>query len=209
MRKVFSSQAQVDAWLEEVGFTLEDGKAYWTADETRESYLSITQNQNATYHASNGTDYIISQYANAAYCIVEYFELINGGIAMRFSFTNDATAVIGVPLQLAIVAKEDGSGFVYFFVSSRLKYDDLSGAIKEPSQWSTLNLGDTNSIAMVTKAYDNVANFIDAHARVVLAAQNVSAAMLFTFTCGDKKYLSGMFTTNATQKCGQLCFEIE
>ena len=71
MRKVFSSQAQVDAWLEEVGFVLDDGKAYWAADETRASYLTVTQNTSAVYTSSNGTNYTLENYTSAAYCVVE------------------------------------------------------------------------------------------------------------------------------------------
>jgi hypothetical protein len=57
--------------------------------------------------------------------------------------------------------------------------------------------------------FDNVNSFIDAHARTVLAAQNVAASINFTFECGGKKYLSGMFTGTGATKLGQIVFEIE
>ena len=210
MRKVFSSQAQVDTWLEEVGFVLDEGKAYWAADTERASYLSIIQDTNATYTDSHGTANVLSNYTSAAYCIVEYYELINGGISMRFAFTNDATVALGTPLQFAIVAKEDGSGFVYFFVlSTTMKYDNLSGVVSIPSNWTANNITNTNNIAIVTKIYDNVDSFIDAHARTALAVQAIGAASLYTFTCGGKKYLNGMYGNSASIKLGQLVFEIE
>ena len=198
MRKVFSSQAQVDAWLEEVGFVLDDGKAYWAADETRASYLTVTQNTSAVYTASNGTNYTLANYTSAAYCVVEYFELINGGMAFRFLFTNDSAAALGTPLQLAIVAKDDGSGFVFFFYNVQIYSDTLDGTLRQPRRWLTGINGDTSSVAMIAKVYDNVDSFIDAHVRVALALQAASSVTLFTFTCDGKKYLSGMFTGAAT-----------
>jgi len=214
MRRVFSSTAQAEAFFSEIGFVKEDDKWYFSADTSRASYLTfdvVASTGFFKYTASSGTEFSLASFTGSTspFLIVEYFELVNGGVAFRLAMGIDSTATINTPLQFAVVAKEDESGFVYFFASSRLKYDDLSGTLKEPSQWSALNLGDTNSIAIVTKAYDNVANFIDAHVRVVLAAQNVNSTILFTFDCGGKKYLSGMFASTTTVKCGQLCFEVE
>lgn len=210
MRKVFTSQAQVDAWLEEIGFVLDEGKAYWAADTERASYLSITQDTNATYTDSHGTTNALANYTSATYCIAEYFEIINGGIAMRFAFGNDGTAALATPLQFAIVAKEDGSGFVYFFVvGGVMKYDNLSGVVSTPSNWTSNNIINTNNIAIITKIYDNIDSFIDAHARTALAIQAVSAASLYTFTCGGKKYLSGLYGNAASIKLGQIVFEVE
>lgn len=214
MRRVFSNTAQAEAFFTEIGFVEEDDKWYLSADTSRASYITfdvVASTGYVKYHGSNGVENPIASFSGSAapFLIVEYFELVNGGMAFRLKFDLDATAQLIMPLQFAVVAKEDGNGYVYFYVYQRLKYDDLSGTIKEPSQWSALNLGDTNSIAIVTKAYDNVANFIDAHVRVVLAAQNVNTTILFTFACSGKNYLSGMFASNTATKCGQLCFEIE
>lgn len=209
MRKVFNSQAQVDAWLEEVGFVLDEGKAYWAADTQRASYLTITQNTSAVYTDSAGTNNTLANYTSATFCIVEYFELVNGGIAMRFAFGNDSSATIATPLTYAVVAKEDGSGFVYFFmVSATMKYDNLSGVISVPSFWNSVNITNTNSIAILTKTYDNVDSFIDAHVRSVLAAQFQAISILYTFHCEGKKYLSGMWINGNAVKSGQLVFEI-
>ena len=211
VRKVFTSQAGVDSYLEELGFTKSDGKFYWTADTTGASYLSVVYDQSATYTASSGTDYILSQYANAGYCIIETVELKSGGIGIRFAFTNDSSAVIGSSLQLAIVAKEDESGYVYFCISnSGPVYDNLGGYTSFPARWTTSNIGSTDNIAIIAKAYDNVSNFIDAKVAIALALQNISAATIFTFNCGGKKYVSGLSgATNIASKLGQFVFEID
>lgn len=210
MRVVFSTQAQVDEWLAEVGFTLDDGKWYWTADTARASYFNMTHDSgtsNAKYTGSDGTAYTLKS-GSWAYWGVDYYPLINGGMAFRFAPLSSPSASIDEVLHFAIVAKEDGSGFVYFIANSNILYDDLGGTLVNPSRWTATNIGNTQSIAIVVKMFNNVDSFIDAHARTVLAAQNVAASINFTFECGGKKYLSGMFTATSATKLGQIVFEV-
>lgn len=208
MKEIFTNQSQINAWLAEIGFTEDDGKWYWSEDTTRASYLTLTHGTKAQYTSSDGTDRSLATGSSSSYTVVEHFALTDGGIVMRFLFTNDSTQVLSTPLQLAIVKKEDDSGFCYFFLATQVYYDDLSGTVNRPSQWAATQLGDTNSIAILVKMWDNVSSFINAHVRFALAVQNVSVAQLYTFECGGKTYISGMYAGNSQIKCGQIVFEI-
>ena len=214
MEVTFLTQTAVDEWLAEVGFVKDDDKWYWGADTERKSYFNMVANGtggSATYTGSNGTAYTLASGGNSSfpYWGVDYYELKGGGIAMKFAYLATASTPIDTPIHFAIVAKEDGSGFVYFVHNNNILYDDLSETLVNPSRWTATNLNNTNSIAMIVRMFNSVDSFIEARAMTVLAAQNVAASLAFTFECGGKKYLSGMYTGNSAIKLGQIVFEID
>lgn len=212
MKKICTTQEQLNQALQDIGFTLSDGKFYW-GDTSQGVYVTAaTANAGACYFKytdSAGTENSIATQTSQPYCIIEYFNLINGGIALRVAFAIDSTIVVGAPLQFAAVAKEDGSGFNYLFViSSLVKLDDLGGIITTAGAASGNNITDTSSLVIMMKIYNNRNAFANIHARSLVATQNLGTTVLYTFVCGGKKYLVGMYGSSTTVKCGQIALEI-
>lgn len=213
MKKICTTQEQLEQALQDIGFTLSDGKFYW-GDTSQGVYVTAATASTGScyfkYTDSAGTEHSIATQTSQPYCIIEYFNLINGGIALRVAFALDSTITVGVPLQFAAVAKEDGSGFNYLFVVSALvKLDDLGGIITTAGAASGNNITDTSSLVIMMKIYNNRNAFADIHARSLVATQNLGTTVLYTFVCGGKKYLVGMYGSSATVKYGQIAFEIQ
>lgn len=216
MKRIFTNKNDLDAFMTEIGFTIEDGnKYYWTADTKHASYLSITfnsaPNDNIKYVDSGSIDRPIASYTGSATCffVIEYFELANGGLTFRVNLPYDSTQATNNSLNFAIVAKDDESGFVYFTRSgTAIYYDDCNG-VTPTIVTTAMGYTDTSNLVMLSAIYDNVSSFIEAGAKLVLATQNVSAAQLYTFTCAGKKYINGMMNGNiAVTKGNLLAFEI-
>lgn len=213
MKKICTTQEQLEQALQDIGFTLSDGKFYW-GDTSQGVYVTAATSSAGScyfkYTDSAGTEQSIATQTSQPYCIIEYFNLINGGIALRVAFAADSTITVGVPLQFAAVAKEDGSGFNYLFVvSSLVKLDDLGGIITTAGAASGNNITDTSSLVIMMKIYNNRNAFADIHARSLVATQNLGTTVLYTFVCGGKKYLVGMYGSSTTVKYGQVAFEIQ
>lgn len=216
MKRIFANKADLDAFMTEIGFTIEDGnKYYWTADTKKASYLLITfsgaMNDNIKYVDSGSNDRLIASYTGSASCffVIEYFELANGGLTFRVGLPYDSTQATNNSLNFAVVAKDDGSGFVYFTrAGASIYYDDCNG-ITPIIVTTAMGYTDTSNLVMLSAIYDNISSFIEARAKLVLATQNVSATQLYTFTCAGKKYINGMMNGNITVTKGNLlAFEI-
>lgn len=226
MQKVCSSQQQIDEHLASLGFVKSDGKFYYESDSTRASYLVVSMNTSTgatdlSYYGSDGTQRQISSSAQSRYfCMIEDFALKNGGIGLRISFDSTATVSPTMLLQIAIVAKEDGNGFVYFVgrmgQGNFVYFDDLSGVVSIPSTTAYTGafapaITDTSSLVMTIKMYNNRDAFIDAYARAVLATQQTQNTALYTFMSNSKKYLCGLcgLSSVSNLKGGQIAFEID
>lgn len=226
MRVVCSSQEQIDARLIELGFTKDGVNFYPSKNPLSNNYLTVDVNATTgavdfSYTGSDGSKRTIYTAAQSRrYCMIEDFELVDGGLALRLSFGADSSVTPDAALHYAEVAKEDGSGYVYFAArpgssSPFILYDDLSEVVSTPSY--TPNTGafgttitNTSDIVMICKPYNNRDAFIDAHARSVLVTQPSTVYQLYTFVCGGKKYLCGLYGASTSNiKGGYIALEVE
>lgn len=219
MKTVFATKSDFESFLAQHGFTIEDGKYYFTADTNHNSYLSFEHFGDGTAGGLKFTDSAgtkVDIYYTAAtmeILVFDYYELKDGGFAFRYiGQTASGSTLINTSLQWAAVAKDDGSGFVYLmgfgnYVSTFL-YDDGDGIVCRNVPLNTNIITDTSNMVIMSKIYDNLSAFIPAKAVNLIATQSMAAYNLYTFMVGSKKYLGVMGYTTGAVKGGVIAFEV-
>lgn len=219
MKQVFSSLAGFESFLAQHGFTIDDGKYYFTADTNGNSYLAFEHFADGTagglkFHDSNGTKRDIYYTASTMQILVfDYYELAGGGFAFRYiGQTSEGSTALTTGIQWAAVAKEDGSGFEYLmgtgnYVSNYL-YDNGDGYVNPSLQLNTTTITDTSNMVIMCKVYNGYDNFVNARARNLIATQSVAGNLLYTFTLGGKTYMAALGGTTGAQKGGIIALEV-
>ena len=219
MKQVFSSLEGFENFLAQHGFTVEDGKYYFTADTNHNSYLTFEHFADGTagglkFTDSTGTKRDIYYTASTMQILVfDYYELAGGGFAFRYiGQTSSGSTALSTGLQWSVVAKEDGSGFEYLFAIgnyvSTFAYDDGNGYVNPSLQLNTTTITDTSNMVIMCKVYNGYDNFVDVRARNLIATQSVAGNLLYTFTLGGKTYMAALGGTTGAQKGGIIALEI-
>lgn len=219
MKQVFSSLEGFESFLAQHGFTVEDGKYYFTADTNHNSYLSFEHFADGNaggikFTDSTGTKRDIYMTASTMQILVfDYYELAGGGFAFRYiGQTSTGSTTINTGLQWSVVAKEDGSGYEYLFAYgnyvSGFVYDNGKGYVNPSLQLNTNTITDTSNMVIMCKVYNGYDNFVDVRARNLIATQPMVAYTLYTFTLGGKTYMAALGGTTGAQKGGIIALEI-
>lgn len=213
----FASFSLIKDKMVEIGFDYDsdNSRFYWHDDSSHESYLSIVYNDTpavgtctVSYVDSSGTTRQIFNATTPAYFYMQWFELANNGIAMRFYGYNQSNPSFIQGIMFAICPRE--GGFDYFAkVSTQIFYDNLSGTVTIAPVFGQTGIVDPSSLVQVVDLYDNQSGFVTSAVKLAIITQSSQAKELFQFTLGGKTYLCGMnLSSNTTAIAGaQICFE--
>ena len=203
MKEYFSNLADFESFLSEHGFTIENGEYYFTADTNHNSYLSYEHFADGTqggirFYDSTSTKRALYESQSSMIGIAfDWYDLADGGFAFRYcGVTTTSGNEIPIGIAWAAVAKEDGSGFEYLYMTGNINgtfnCDDGNGDISLAIPVITNTYSDTSNLAIMVKIYDNKAKFLDIKARMLIATQAVNVKGLYTFKMGNKTYLANM-----------------
>lgn len=216
-KAAFNSFDAIKNKMIEIGFEYDDvnSRFYWANDTSKASYLTIVYTGTAgsgtekvEYIDSHGTTRTLFSFTTTQYFYLQWFDLANGGIAMRFYGYNESNPYFIQGIMFAICPRE--GGFDYFAkVNNQIFYDNLSGSVTVAPVFGQTGIVDPSSLVQVVDLYDNQSGFITSAVKLAIITQSSQAKDLFQFTLGGKTYLCGMnLSSNTAVIAGaQICFE--